>query len=194
MGEIVPDRPAPRHDRTAYLGMVLFLASWAMLFAALLFGYGYVRSRAGVWPPPGSPRLPLFVPGINTAVIALASGAVHASLTAVRRGRLKWVAPAIFLAALLGAGFLALQIGVWLALAGRGFVPTEGPYASVFFGLTWVHAAHVAVGIVALAWLGVRALRGRLSVAERLPLRLWAMYWHFVGVVWLILFVTVYAI
>jgi len=181
-----------RRDFTAYVGMLFFLASWAMLFGGLFFAYALVRARAPVWPPVGDPRLPLVLPAVNTAVIALSSFALQSALRSLRRGRLRPVAGALALAAGLGALFLALQLAVWVRVYGEGLVPSGGPYGSVFYGLTSFHALHVLVGLVALAWLAVRASRGAYGAMRHVGVRLWAMYWHFVGAIWLVLYATVY--
>ena len=185
-------RWSPRRDEgelTAWVGMLVFLAAWTMLFAALFFAYGLVRSRAEAWPPPDLPPLPRLVPGLGTLVLLASSGAVDRALRAcrpvARRRAGQWLA----LAALLGAAFLGVQLLVWARLWGAGLEPSGGPYPSVFYGLTAIHALHVLVGLLALSWLAVRALsRG----ASRLSVRLWAAYWHFVGAVWVSLFVAVY--
>ncbi len=175
-------------DLTAWIGMVVFLGSWAMLFAGLFFAYGRVRSHAPLWPAPGEPRLPLLLPGVATAVIAASSAAVAAARRAPRSpGR----GAALALAAALGTLFLSLQVVVWVRLWGEGLVPSGGPYPSVFYGLTALHAAHVLVGLLALAWLAARALSGG---ASSLAVRLWGMYWHFVGAVWLLLYLAVYVL
>jgi heme/copper-type cytochrome/quinol oxidase subunit 3 len=102
--------------------------------------------------------------------------------------------PAVGAAAVLGFAFLGLQAMSWLQVWTSGMKPNTGPYASVFYMLTWFHALHVAVGVLALAVLAWRAFRGAYSLPRHQPLRLWTMYWHFVGVVWTVLFVTVYLI
>ena len=181
-----------RRDFTAYVGMLVFLASWAMLFGSLFFAYALVRARAPVWPPVGDPRLPLVLPAVNTAVIALSSFALQSALRSLRRGRLRPVAGALALAAGLGALFLALQLAVWVRVYGEGLVPSGGPYGSVFYALTSFHALHVLVGLVALAWLAVRASRGAYGAMRHVGVRLWAMYWHFVGAIWLVLYATFY--
>ncbi len=192
---VKPQRPPrAREDTTAWLGMVIFLASWAVMFGALFFGYGFVRLRAAEWPPSDLPRLPLALPAVNTAVIALSGAVLQFGLSGLRRGRELTLAPAIGLSAILGAAFLALQIVGWRHVYAGGLRPETGLYASVFYGLTWVHAAHVAVGILALAWLCFRAFRGAFSTARHLAVRLWTMYWHFVGIVWAIVFVLVYLV
>jgi cytochrome c oxidase subunit 3 len=173
--------------------MVVFLAAWAMMFASLFFAYGFVRAGAEAWPPAGLPRLPWRLPLANTFVLVGSSVALQAGLVAVRRGRTERVGPALWATLLLGAAFLALQTYLWLATSGQGLRPeTGGAYASVFFGLTWLHAAHVAVGLVGLTVVAKRALSGDYNPARHLPLRLWAWYWHFVGAVWAVMFVTVF--
>ncbi len=163
------------HERTALLGMIIFIASWAMLFAGLFFAYGLLRLRAPAWPPADLPRIPTTLPALATAVLALSS-------LALVRGRGRRRSPAI--AAVLGAGFLALQITVWRDLASAGLLPQAGPFASAFFGLTVFHALHVAVGLVALTVLAARP--------APVALRLWTLYWHMVGIVWGIIYLLVY--
>src|SRR5712692_9335115 len=90
MGAVLPYRPPrAREETTAYLGMIIFLGSWAMMFAALFFAYAFARARADVWPPPDLPRLPLAVPGFNTLVLAASSAAIQWGALAIRRGDAK---------------------------------------------------------------------------------------------------------
>jgi cytochrome c oxidase subunit 3 len=195
MGAIVPYRPPrAKEEWTAYLGMVVFLASWAMMFGSLFFAYGMVRSRANVWPPPDLPELPLVVPGINTAILAASSVVLQLSLGAVRAGKTALLGPGLAASAVLGSAFLALQTVTWRRLYDEGLTPRDGPYPSVFYALTCFHALHVLVGIGALVWLCRSAFVGKYSAARFLPVRLWAMYWHFVGVVWGAMFVAVYLV
>ncbi len=175
---------------TSYVGMVVFLGSWAMMFAALFFSYALVRARAPVWPPLDLPRLPLLLPGLNGLVIAASSFAVVDAVRAQAAGRRARVGTALLGAAGLGALFLALQTVVWVGVYRAGLVPTGGPYPSVFYMLTTFHALHVLVGLFALLALAVR-IRGARG-ASRSAVRLWGMYWHFVGIIWAALYVTVY--
>jgi heme/copper-type cytochrome/quinol oxidase subunit 3 len=184
--------PTPRQEATAFIGMVVFLASWAMLFASLFFAYGLVRNHATAWPPADQPRLPLLLPGLNTLVAVGASLALEQAGRAWQAGRHRVVAAGLALATALGAAFLVLQASVWTSLWQGGLRLDGGPYPSAFYALTGLHAAHVLVGLVALAWLTLRTWRGPLDPRRRTPLRLWTMYWHFVGAVWLILYAAVY--
>jgi cytochrome c oxidase subunit 3 len=98
------------------------------------------------------------------------------------------------MATLLGTCFLALQAVVWTSLWSAGLHVDGGPYPSAFYALTGLHAAHVLVGLLALAVLTLRVLGGGLARGRVTAVRLWAMYWHFVGIVWLLLYVTVYVL
>lgn len=176
-----------RAELTAWVGMVAFLASWAMLFASLFFAYGLVRAHAPAWPPLDQPRLPVALPAVNTGVILLSSYTLARALRYVRGGRP--AARLLATTAVLGLAFLALQVLVWVRLYREGLVPSGGSYGSVFYTLTLFHALHVCVGLGAVAWLAARAAHG---AARPLPVRLWAMYWHFVGGVWVVLYATLY--
>jgi len=175
---------------TSYVGMIIFLGSWAMMFAALFFAYAVVRLRAPMWPPPDQPALPILIPGLNTVVIAGSSAAVAVAVRAHALGRQPRAAIGLGLGAAFGALFLALQAVVWVGLWRAGLLPTGGPYASVFYALTAFHALHVVVGLVALGTLAIRAQPPRGTT--RSAVRLWGMFWHFVGVVWVALYVAVY--
>jgi cytochrome c oxidase subunit 3 len=180
---VLDARTARHRETTALLGMTLFVASWAMLFAALFFAYGVTRARALAWPPVDLPRLPLALPALATLAIAGTSAAL---IAARRRAPASWPLP-LGLAAV-GAGlFLGIQILVWRALYLAGLRPETGTYASVFYALTTFHALHVLVG---LAGLGSLLVRPRRPIA----LRLWTVYFHMVGVLWLLLFVGVYCL
>jgi len=164
---------AAHRERTAFIGMAIFIASWAMLFCALFFAYGLVRLRAPAWPPADLPRLPRALPALATAALALSS-------LALERRR-------VLVAAGLGALFLGCQIVAWRALWAGGLVPNTGTYASAFYMLTVFHALHVAVGLFALVALALRRVRST-------GLRLWTLYWHMVGVIWGVMFTLVYVL
>ena len=174
---------------TSYIGMIIFLASWAMMFAALFFAYAVMRFRAPLWPPPDQPPLPILLPTLNTVVIAASSASVAFAVRASAFGRRRRAFAGLSIAAVLGASFLILQVMVWSSLWRAGLVPSSGPYGSVFYALTTFHALHVLVGLAALTAL---ALRERAQRTTRTAVRLWGMFWHFVGCIWLALYLSVY--
>ncbi len=181
-----------REENTARLGMYVFLGSWAMLFGGLFFAYGSLRVAAAAWPPAGTPRLPIGLPLASTGLLALSSVALHLALGRIEEGA-GGLRP-ILLSLSTGVAFLLVQSTLWVLVWQSGLVPSAGQYASVFWELTAFHGLHVLVGIFALAVLAVRAARGRYGPARHLAVRLWAMYWDFVGVVWLLIFLSVFAV
>lgn len=184
-------RRRPSEDEvTSYVGMIVFLGSWAMMFAALFFAYAVVRVRAPAWPPPDQPALPLLLPGLNTVVVAASSVVVALAVRAHALGRHRRASAGLAFGAGLGALFLALQAVVWAGLWRAGLLPSGGPYPSAFYALTSFHALHVLAGLAALVVLAVRA-RGPAG-ATRSAVRLWGMFWHFVGAIWGALYVAVY--
>jgi cytochrome c oxidase subunit 3 len=183
-------RPRAREENTAWLGMLIFLGSWAMLFAGLFFAYGAIRAATQGWPPAGLPRLPFWLPLGNTLVLGLSSATLQIGLLRLRRNReATWPIAASFV---LGLLFLGLQLALWITVWRAGLLPTAGPYPSVFWALTTFHALHVLVGLGALGALAWRTARGIYNAARHLPVRLWTMYWHFVGAVWLLIFASVF--
>ncbi len=192
MGSVVALRPRAKEELTSSLGMLIALGSWAMMFGALFFTYAGVRARSVTWPPPGVPHLPVALPALNTVVLLASSVAMSLGIRALGRGRRKAIAPALTAAVVLGAVFLALQFVVWKDLWLKGLLPSTGVFGSVFYGLTALHAVHVAAGLVLLVVLLVRALGGAYTEHTVSKVRVPVMFWHFVDAVWLLMFFAVY--
>jgi cytochrome c oxidase subunit III len=192
MGSVARLLPHRHQEQTASVGMVVFLASWAMMFAGLFFAYGFIRSSAGPWPPAGVPALPVGLPAVNTAVLLSSSLTFAYGLRSLRRGERSVFIRALAVTILLGAVFLALQIHVWRSVGQSGLHLSSGLYGSVFYALTTFHALHVAVGLLILLYVLLRALRGGYTEHNTITVRLCTMFWHFVDVVWILMFVTIY--
>jgi len=179
---------------TSYVGMVIFLGSWAVMFAALFFSYAIHRTGVAQWPPPGVEPLPLFLPGINTALILISSVCLHFAMratTAKNNTRFtQWMLGTIAL----GLVFLASQIHVWVGLWESGLTLRSAGFGSYFYLLTVFHAVHVVVGLGLLLWVTKHQIRKTQVIKQPSRLRLASMFWHFVGVVWVLTFVIVYAL
>jgi cytochrome c oxidase subunit 3 len=185
--------PHARDEATARVGMLLFLGSWAMMFAGLFFALGVVRWRSPMWPPEEVGSLPVGWAALNTALLLGSSVALEVALRAVRGARLPRMLAALRVALLVGMAFLASQVLLFARMAALGVRWDAGAFGGAVFGLCGFHALHAAVGLVGLGAVVVAATRGSVQPARHLRLRLWTQYWHFVGVVWLILFPAVFA-
>ena len=189
---VVPLRSADETRRTSFVGMVMALASWTMLFASLFFSYAVLRLRAGTWPPEGAADLPRLLPFLNTLVLLVSSAVLHLGVRPRAERTPGALTRALEATLVLGTLFLALQLAVWIPLWRGGFRIDSGVYGSIFYGLTVFHALHVLCGLGALAWVLPRARRGAARSGRQNAVRLTAMFWHFMDAVWVVLFVTVY--
>lgn len=176
---------------TGRLGMRLLLLSLGMLFAASLAGYFWVRASAEAWPPAGMPTLPEGL-WASTMLIVLSSVSVQWALAGARRGAQGAMRLGLLLTTLLGLGFLASQTVNWFALVASDFTPQSNLYAFTFFLLTALHAAHVIGGLVPLAIVTTRAWQGRYGPSAHAGVEYVTTYWHFLGAVWLVLFVVLF--
>jgi cytochrome c oxidase subunit 3 len=156
---------ARRRQLDAQVGLLIFLGSLAMLFAAMLLAYAIVRGQAPAWPPAGTPPFPRGAAAANTLALVAAS-------LALRRGRTR-------AAFGFGAAFLAAQVALWWHLVAVHLGPRTGALGEVFFALSALHALHVVGGLCALAV--TRARRPRLH----------ALYWDFVLGIWVVLYIAV---
>jgi cytochrome c oxidase subunit III len=194
---LAPDEPAdeiPEERTLAYSGMVIFLGSWAMMFGALFFSHAVLRISAAAWPPPGFARLPLGLPGINTLLLLTSSWTLARAQAQLRRGQLKRCRYELLRTIAFGVIFVALQCKVWVALWKSGLHLDSGAYGGTFYLLTVFHILHVLVGVGLLARLVAPLLRRVPMAPGRVPAALTAMFWHFVGGVWLMMFVAVYVL
>ena len=189
---VVELRPRAREDFTQSLGMMIGLASWTMMFGALFFMYFGMRASAPMWPPAGVSRLPVALPALNTAVLAASSVALWRGVSQLAGGRRRALAPWVGVAMVLGVTFVALQVVGWRSQWEAGLLPSSGAYGSVFYGLTVLHALHVAAGLLVLAVVLVRSLLGTYTEHNVVRVRVAAMFWHFVDAVWLLMFVSIY--
>jgi cytochrome c oxidase subunit 3 len=179
-----------RIDATV-LGMFLFIASEAMLFGAFFTAYFFIRvvnPEAQSWPLEPF-HLPVFVAGINTAILLTSSFTMHWALQSIKRGNRAGLQAGLVLTLLMGAAFLITQM---LEYARIGFNPSDGAFGTIFFGLTGLHGAHVFVGLTLLSMATVRSFRGHFTPAHHHGVEIPGIYWHFVDVMWIVVYATIY--
>ena len=174
------------------LGMFLFIASEIMLFGSFFTAYFFVRvvNNPPHWPPEGF-HLPVFVAGINSAILLTSSFTMHWALTSIKRGNRAGLQAGLVLTFLMGATFLGTQIAEYARI---GFAPRDNAFATIFFCLTGLHGAHVFVGLTLLLFATIRAFRGHFSAEHHHGVEIPGIYWHFVDVMWVIVYATVYLI
>ena len=180
------------HLDRVMMGLIVALASEIMLFGAFFTAFFYVRYTNYPVYPPEPFEIPVDSTGINTAILVSSSFTMHWALVSIKRGNRRGLILGLLFTLIMGLTFLGLQIREYAILHGDGFTPEHGAFASVFFALTGLHGLHVFVGAVLLATALLRALRGHYSPAKHMGVELSGIYWHFVDVVWVILYTLVY--
>ena len=185
----VREHGRPQGMSMPLLGMVLFIASEVMFFGGLFAAYFHIRADATEWPPPGLEHLHATLPGIFTAVLVLSSVTMQMGVFAIRRGDVAALVRWVSVTLALGVIFLCGQMYDYSTL---DFTIRDGVYGSTFFTMTGFHGAHVFGGAVYLFIVLIRAKTGQFTREHHAAVEGASMYWHFVDVVWLALFSTLY--
>jgi cytochrome c oxidase subunit 3 len=145
-------------------------------------------NNAPEWPPEGF-HLPVFVAGVNTVILLTSSFTMHWALQAIKRGNRAGLQAGLVLTLALGLVFLLTQAREYSRI---GFAPHDEAFGSVFYGLTGLHGAHVFVGLTLLTFATVRAFRGHFTAEAHHGVEIPGIYWHFVDVMWIVVYTTVY--
>ncbi len=185
--------PAHRSSRVEAptLGMLLFIMSEVMIFGAFFTAYFFIRVvTKNPWPAPGT-KLPEAVAGVNTAILLSSSLTIHWALVSIKNGNRFGLLAGMVSTFLLGLTFLTIQINEYVHI---GFAPHDSAQATVFYSLTGLHGAHVFVGLCALLMVTIRAFRGYYSPEHHQGMEVPGIYWHFVDIMWIIVYTTVYVI
>ncbi len=176
-------------------GMALFITSEIMFFVAFFWAFFNAslfptESMGSVWPPKGiEPLNPFDYPYFNTLILLLSATAITWAHHTMLRNHMEAVLKGISATVFLGLLFTSLQAYEY-AHATFGF--KEGIYSSTFYMATGFHGAHVIVGTIFLMVCWVRAYLGQFTAERHIGFEAAAWYWHFVDVVWLFLFVSIY--
>jgi cytochrome c oxidase subunit III len=179
----------------ALLGMMLFIASEVMFFAALFAAYFNAKATLPVWPPEGyQDILQLFpVPLIATAILVLSSLTMQWGTSRIRKGDRTGLNRAVAVTLALGVIFLGIQLyDYWELITVEGFSIDSGIYGTLFFTMTGFHGAHVLGGVIGLSVILSRGLAGQFTRRHHVAVEAVHYYWHFVDVVWILLFTVLY--
>jgi cytochrome c oxidase subunit I+III len=187
MAVTMSEQASPRSSPMR-MGISLFVASEAFLFGALFWTYYYLRGLTPGWPPE-HPAAGLAA--ANTVLLVSSSVAVWLAGRAIRKRNERGLYAGLLVTAVLGAAFLGITGWEWVH---EDFRPWTNAYGSTFYTLTGFHALHVFGGVVLMLALLTRTARHLFSADNFTAVQVGSIYWHFVDVVWLAVFTTIFII
>jgi heme/copper-type cytochrome/quinol oxidase subunit 3 len=178
---------------TFKLGFWVFLGSECLFFGSLIATYMTYKNESIVGPY-STQILDIPLTSISTFVLLMSSLAMVLALDGVQRGRRTYAIASLLGVILLGATFLGFQAYEFTHFYHAGLTLQTNLFGSTFFVLTGFHGAHVTIGVIWLLVLLVEMLRGRMPPSRSLTLEIAGLYWHFVDIVWIIIFTLIYLI
>lgn len=189
-----PFHDDPSRETAGRFGMWLLLLSLGMLFGASLVGFLVIRIQlADVWPS-GIVKLPTAL-WLSTILLLVSSGSMHGAMLAVKSNRRRLLSIMLLTTSLLGAAFLASQVHCWLIALEQLqslWLESESYRFAVtsFYVFSGVHGLHVIGGLIPMAVVTTRAIKGKYNSQRYAGVHSCAMYWHFLDIVWLTLFAS----
>ena len=177
---------------TRQLGVIVLFVSLSVLFTGSIIAYLVTRLNSPVWRTAQMPGLPFGLLG-STLLLFGVSGSMHRAISSVRANRFDAFTRALWLTLFFAVAFLCGQALNWLEISRAQLAPgAKTLYAFTFYMLTGLHAAHVVGGFVPLGIVIHRARRREYSSSRHEGVKFCTQYWHFLGVVWLVLLATLY--
>lgn len=182
-------RSSERTRTTAWWGVAMVILTESTVFAILLAAYFFLRAASTAWPPPG-----VELPDLKTAVPASfllwgSSLPIFAVEAAARRGRWGVVRAGLLVSWLMGATFVAITLKDFQALH---FGWRDHAYGSIFYTIVGLHALHLVVGLSMSLVVQAKSWLGRYSPERHASLGVFSLYWHFVDLVWLAVFPSLF--
>ncbi len=175
------------------MGIWVLLGSEAVFFGSLIATYLVNRGRGA--PPHAHDVLDIGLTAVNTFVLLTSSLTMVMALGAIQRGEKKRMRTWLILTALLGLGFLSGQAYEFTKLYTReGVTLSSNLFGSTFFTLTGFHGGHVFVGVIWISFVLWQYFKGKITQDHHIAVELVGLYWHFVDIIWLILFTIIYLI
>ena len=195
----VHDKGVPSHATSTgvsneKLAMWVFLGSDCLLFGGLISTYLLLRHKSTHGPTPSHEFFDIPFTSVSSFVLLFSSLTMALAVGAIHRGDERRCRTFLLTTALLGAVFIAGQVYEFTAFVKEGLGYTTNIFGSAFYTLTGFHGVHVTIGIVMLMSLFVLSVRGRLSAERSEAVEIVGLYWHFVDIVWILVFTIVYLI
>jgi cytochrome c oxidase subunit III len=190
--EVLEEEHSTGSGRTIeWWGMILFIASEALIFANFIAAYLYLEIRN--WNTlPFRLSTELTFPLINTIILICSSFPAHIAGRGIARGNQRQLKIGLALTILMGLVFLSGQVFEYSGLFGEHFTLSENIFGSAFFTLTGFHGLHVTIGALFLLICLIRAMRGDFTAKKHFAVQAAEMYWHFVDIVWIVVFSLIY--
>ena len=176
------------------LGMLLFITSEVMFFGGLFAAYFSVRANAAQWPPEQFQETLKIMPFVGPATILLILSSVSCqyAVWAIRRDDRTVFLRAMTVTVVLGITFLLMQATDYVLLGSEGLTLASGIFGTTYYTLTGFHGAHVFGGVIMLSVILYRGMAGQFSAKHYDAVEGASLYWHFVDVVWILLFSLLY--
>lgn len=189
--EHAPEHPTSTGLDNRKLLMWIFLGSDCLFFGSLIATYliNYGKSIVGPYP---HEILDIPVTSVSTFVLLMSSFMFVLSLAAHTRGDYRAFRVWVLCTVVLGCTFLGFQVFEFQQFIHEGLTPRTNLFGTTFFTLTGFHGAHVTIGVVWLLSLFLLSLRGKLGPDKNLSVDIAGLYWHFVDVVWIVIFTVIY--
>jgi heme/copper-type cytochrome/quinol oxidase subunit 3 len=193
------DKGVPSHATSTgvsneKLAMWVFLGSDCLLFGALISTYLLLRHKSTHGPTPSHDFFDIPFTSVSSFVLLFSSLTMALAVGAIHRGDERRCRTFLLTTALLGGVFIAGQVYEFTSFVKEGLGYTTNIFGSAFYTLTGFHGVHVSVGIIFLLSLLVMSLRGNLGAERAETVEIFGLYWHFVDIVWILIFTVVYLI
>ena len=173
------------------LGLWVFLIMDGLSFVAILIAAAFLRTNGAPWPQPGE-VLNVPLTAVNTFVLLLSSYTMMKSLEAIKDNKHEKFINFLVLTLLLGGAFLVIQGFEYYHLIVEGFKPSSSIYAACFYGATGFHGIHVLSGIIFIIYVLIAGINGRFTSDNHLRVETLTLFWHFVDLMWMLVFTVVY--
>lgn len=181
-----------RYKQAGDIAFTVWMIFFTMLFGALFLYYALYRFRGTPWPPMGFEEVSLAIPIISTFIMGASSFLAQRAVNLVKKNSTQ-ARSYIKLTLLSGFGFLGSQFYLWKNLKNTGMGVESGIFSSLIHAFTWVHAGHIILGIILLSYLAMLLKKNNdfflIQKAEQI-----VKFWHFLGVVWIVMFVSLFLI
>lgn len=190
MSVAIADKHLEEKKVVSSVAMTMVLVSFSMLFATFFLGYAAYRFTSPVWPPMGMERPPM--PLLSTAFILLSSISFmfFESKKSLFNRNSFWLEVTF----LLGICFVISQFLLWDNLKSNGIFASSGIFPSMIYAFTWTHIAHIALSLASLIYLWIRLYRNRKFDGLEIATESVGKFWHFLGIIWYIMFFLLFII